>query len=68
MTELHDNNARLHAELEDGPQIQKLQEERIRDLETAIEDALSIAEMEGRDFCLEPWASLRDAVKSSEQD
>ncbi|WP_157054056.1 hypothetical protein [Paenibacillus sp. D9] len=40
--------------------------EKVRLLEMAILDALSIAEMEGRDFSMEPWASLQAAVEEEQ--
>ncbi|MFS0837249.1 hypothetical protein [Paenibacillus sp. 1P03SA] len=43
-------------------------DERILDLEAVVHDALSIAEMERRNFLMEPWASLQEAVKSTDQD
>ena len=37
-------------------------ESRVRELEVAIQDALSVAAMEGRDFSMSPWADLKEAL------
>jgi hypothetical protein len=40
---------------------------RIAALETAIADALSIAEMQKENFDMEPWASLEEALNNGEE-